>query len=138
MTSQVLSFTESFPPLHKVTETVINIDYKKHFHSFMDAVEFLCAFVAAIVTVLYDKWNAYNMNERVQLWSLTAYTWTREVAVPNVKNAASATYQAGKKVREVYEVISSPLFIVLWIYVSHMIDYMGHMKYNLKDSIWDT
>jgi hypothetical protein len=62
---------------------------------------------------MYDKWNAYNMTERVQLWSLAAYTWTREVAVPNVKKAAVATYQAGVKVREVYEMISSPLFITL-------------------------
>ena len=113
MNSQVLSFVQPFPPLHKLTETLMNINYKKHFHSFMDAVEFLCAFVAAIVTVLYDKWNAHNMNERVQLWSLTAYTWTREVAVPNVKKAALNTYTFGKKVREVYDVISSPLFIVL-------------------------
>lgn len=114
MTSTILSLTEAFPPAYKLTETLMNIDYKKHFNSFMDAVEITLAFVAAIVTVMYDKWNAYDMNERVQLWSLTAYTWTREVAVPNVKNAAVATYQAGRKVREVYDVISSPLFIVLW------------------------
>lgn len=113
MNSQVLSFVQPFPPLHKLTETLMNIDYKKHFHSFMDAVEFLCAFVAAIVTVLYGKWNAHNMNERVQLWALAAYTWGKEVAVPNVKKAVLATYQAGAKVREVYEMINSPLFITL-------------------------
>ena len=113
MTSQILSLTEAFPPAHKATETLMNIDYKKHFNSFMDAVEITLAFVAAIATVIYDKWNAHNMNERVQLWSLNTYTWVRNVAVPNVKNAAVATYQAGVKVREVYDVISSPLFITL-------------------------
>jgi hypothetical protein len=111
--SQVLSFTEAFPPAHKMTETLMNINYKKHLNSYMDAITNLCAFVAAIATVLYDKWNQYNMTERVQLWSLTAYTWTREVAVPAVKNAVTVTYKTGKNVREVYEVLSSPLFITL-------------------------
>jgi hypothetical protein len=55
----------------------------------------------------------YNMNERVQLWSLTAYTWTREIAVPAVKNAVITVYNTGKQVREVYNLISSPLFITL-------------------------
>ena len=92
---------------------MMNIDYKKHFHSFMDAVEFLCAFVAAIATVIYDKWMQYNMNERVQLWFLSAYTWTREVAVPNVKKAALATYQAGVEVRNIYNAIRLPLMMTL-------------------------
>lgn len=113
MTTQILSFTEAFPPAHKMTETLMNLDYKKHYNSFIDAVTNLCAFIAAIVTVLYDMWNKYDMTERVQLWTLTAYTWTREVAVPNMKNAAVTVYNTGKQVREIYNVISSPLFITL-------------------------
>jgi hypothetical protein len=113
MTTQFLSFTEAFPPAHKMTETLMTIDYKKLYNQFMNAITNLCAIVAAIATVIYDKWNQYNMTERVQLWALTAYTWTREIAVPYVKNAAIATYNTGRKVREVYDVISSPLFITL-------------------------
>ncbi len=113
MTTQILSFTEAFPPAHKLTETVMTIDYKKHYNSFMDGVVNLCAFVAAIATVIYDTWMRYNTTERVQLWSLTAYTWTREIAVPAVKNAATSVYNTGKQVREVYNLISSPLFITL-------------------------
>lgn len=111
--AQILTFTEAFPPAHKLTETLVNVDYKKHYNSFMDSVEFACAFIAAIATVLYDKWHQYDMTERVQLATLTAYTWTRNVAVPAVKNAATVTYNTGAKVREVYDVISSPLFITL-------------------------
>ena len=111
--AQILTFTEAFPPAHKLTETLVNIDYKKHYNSFMDSVEFVCAFIAAIATVLYDKWHQYDMTERTQIVALNAYTWTRNVAVPAVKNAATVTYNAGQKVREVYDVISSPLFITL-------------------------
>ena len=113
MKTQILSFTEAFPPAHKLTETLMNIEYKKHLNSFLDGVQIACVFVAVIATLIYDKWMQNNMTERVQLWYLTVYTWTKEVAVPNVKNAATATYNAGAKVREVYEVISSPLFITL-------------------------
>ncbi len=113
MTTQILNFTAAFPPAHKMTETLMAIDYKKHLNSFMDAITNLCAIVAAIATVIYDKWNQYNMTERVQLWALTAYTWTREIAVPAVKNAAITVYNTGKQVREVYNLISSPLFITL-------------------------
>jgi hypothetical protein len=113
MTTQILSFTEAFPPAHKMTETLMQIDYKKLYNSYMDAVVNLCAFIAALVTIAYDMWNKYDMTERVQLWVLKGYTWTRETAVPAVKNAAIATYSTGCKVREVYEVINSPLFITL-------------------------
>lgn len=111
MKTQILSLTEAFPPAHKLTETLMNIEYKKHLNSFLDAVEFFCAFVAAIATVLYDKWMQHNMTERVQLWSLNVYTWTKETAVPNVKNAALVTYNAGVNVRCFYNAIRLPLMM---------------------------
>ena len=90
-----------------------NIDYKKHLNTFMDAVMNLCAFIAVIATLIADKWQENDVTERLQIVALNGYTWTRNVAVPAVKNAATVTYNAGQKVREVYEVISSPLFITL-------------------------
>jgi hypothetical protein len=111
--AQIVSFTEAFPPAHKLTETLVNIDYKKHLNTYMDAIMNLCAFIAVIATLIADKWQQHDMTERVQIFALNVYTWTRNVAVPAVKNAAIATYNAGQKVREVYEVISSPLFITL-------------------------
>jgi hypothetical protein len=109
----ILSFTEAFPPAHKLTETLMGIDYKKHLNTYMDAVLNVCAFIAVIATLISEKWQQHNVTERLQIVALNAYTWTRNVAVPFVKNAAVAMYNAGQKVREVYEVISSPLFITL-------------------------
>mgnify|MGYP003337865736 FL=1 len=112
-TAQIVAFTEAFPPAHKLTETLVNIDYKKHLNTFMDAVMNLCAFIAVIATLIADKWQENDVTERLQIVALNAYTWTRNVAVPAVKNAATVTYNAGQKVREVYEVINSPLFVTL-------------------------
>ena len=111
--TQIVAFTEGFPPAHKLTETLVNIDYKKHLNNYMDVVMNICAFVAVIATLIADKWAEYDCTERLQLAALNAYTWTRNVAVPAVKNAATVTYNAGAKVREVYDVINSPLFITL-------------------------
>jgi hypothetical protein len=112
-TAQIVAFTEAFPPAHKLTETLVNIDYKKHYNSFMDAVTNLCAFIAVIATLIVAKWQENDATERLQIAALNAYTWTRNVAVPAVQNAVTVTYNAGQKVREVYDVISSPLFITL-------------------------
>jgi hypothetical protein len=107
----ILSFTEAFPPAHKLTETLMDIDYKKHLNTYM--VLNVCAFIAVIATLIAEKWQQHDVTERLQIAALNGYTWTRNVAGPAVKNAAVAMYNAGQKVREVYEVISSPLFITL-------------------------
>ena len=112
-TAQIVSFTEAFPPAHKLTETLVSIDYKKHLNTFMDGVETVIAFIAVIATLIAQKWVEYDCTERLQIAGLNAYTWTKEVAVPAVKNAVQKTYEMGVKVREVYEVVNSPLFITL-------------------------
>jgi len=73
----------------------------------------VCAFIAVIATLIASKWQENDVTERLQIAALNVITWTRNVAVPAVKNAATVTYNAGQKVREVYDVISSPLFITL-------------------------
>lgn len=110
---QILSFTEGFPPAHKLTEIVLNVNYKKHFHQFMDAVENTLIFLAAVYTVLRQKWIDHNMTERCQLAVLNVQDFTLNVAVPSVRKAATVTYNAGAQVRGFYELISSPLFITL-------------------------
>jgi hypothetical protein len=91
--TQILEFTSAFPPAHKLTETLMNIDYKKHLNSFLDAVVILCAFVAAVATVIRDKWQEHDCTERLQLFVLrvvelakTFYAWVMNVFVPNVKS----------------------------------------------------
>jgi hypothetical protein len=111
--TQILEITEAFPPAHGLTETLLNIDYKKHFNLYMDGVMIVCAVLVTLYQFLAAKWQENDCTERLQLAALTAYTWIREVAVPGVKNATVAVYQAGRNVRGFYEVISSPLFITL-------------------------
>lgn len=113
MTSTILSLTEAFPPAHKATQTLMSIDYKKHLNSFMDAVEITLAFIAAIVSIALQKWQEYDMTERTQIALLKASEWVRNVAVPNVKKAALATYQAGVEVRNIYNAIRLPLMMTL-------------------------
>jgi hypothetical protein len=91
--TQILNFTAAFPPAEKLTETLMNIDYKKHFHSFMDAVVIFCAFVAAMATLIAQKWQEYDCTERLQLFVLnviqkakTFYAWVMNVFVPFVKS----------------------------------------------------
>lgn len=111
--AQVLDFTSAFPPAASLIETVIDIDYRKHLNSFMDGVETVCIFVAAVFIVLRQKWQENDCTERLQLASLTVREWAVNAAAPAIKNATVATYQAGVNVRSFYELISSPLFITL-------------------------
>jgi hypothetical protein len=111
--SQVLSFTSGFPPAEKMTNFIVSIDYRKLYHDFMNGVTIACAFIAAIATVISQKWNEYYCTERLQLVAINTYEWLKTVAVPNTKKFASSVYQAGVKTREIYEVINSPLFITL-------------------------
>jgi hypothetical protein len=106
-------FAQSFPPANALMETMSAIDYKKHFHTFMDGVEIAVAFIAVIASMALEMWSKYDMTERVQIASLNAYTWTKEVAVPTVKQTAHNTYTFGVKVREVYDVLTARQFVTL-------------------------
>jgi len=84
-----MELTKSFPPADAFVEMMNEIDYKKHFNTFMDGVENLCLIVAAIATVIAQKWQEHNMTERTQLFVLrviegakTFYAWVKNVFVP--------------------------------------------------------
>ena len=88
-----MELTKSFPPADDLFAYLAEVDYKKHFHTFMDAVVIVCAFVAAVATVIRDKWVKYDCTERLQLFVLnviegakTFYTWVMTVFVPFVKS----------------------------------------------------
>ena len=87
-----MELTKSFPPADAFVEMMTEIDYKKHFNTFMDGVENLCIIVAAIATVIAQKWQEHNMTERTQLFVLrviegakTFYAWVKNVFVPEFK-----------------------------------------------------
>lgn len=113
---QVLDFTYSNPMLYSVSKRVMNVSPQK----VLNNVKFAVMFIAAVVVVLYRKWNEHNCNERVQLFLLTLkewfvkfVIWMKEVGIPNFNKARKAVYIAGVKTREFYELMNSPLFIVL-------------------------
>lgn len=117
---QVLDFTYGFPPAYALTKSVVNVNYRKHFHNCMDVIENVIVFLIAVGIVLRQKWNEYDCTERVQLFalqvkefSLTSYQWVRNVGIPNFKNAVGATHNAGVRTRYFYNLITSPLFITL-------------------------
>lgn len=110
---QVLDFTYGFPPVYGLTKNLIGFNYRKHFHNFMNGVENVVMFLIAVGIVLRQKWIENDCNERVQLAAMTSYQWMKETGIPKVQNAIQATYNAGVKVREFYNLISSPLFITL-------------------------
>ena len=60
----------AFPPANAFLSFMKKIDYKKHYNQFMDAIVTLCAFVAAVYTVSCEKWEQYNVTERLQLFVL--------------------------------------------------------------------
>lgn len=117
---QVLDFTYDFPLIYDFSKNVIGFDYRKALNNFMSGVENVIVFLIAVGVVLRQKWMEYDCTERVQLFALQvkefvviAYTWMREVGAPAIANAIQFTYNAGVKVRELYNLVSSPLFITL-------------------------
>ena len=87
-----MELTKSFPPVDAFVEMMTEVDYKKHLNTFMDGVEFFCAFVAAVAIIVAEKWQEHNMTERTQLFVLrviegakTFYAWVINVFVPEFK-----------------------------------------------------
>ena len=87
-----MELTKSFPPADAFVEMITEIDYKKHYNTFMDGVEIFCAFVTAVAIILAEKWQEHNMTERTQLFVLrviegakTFWTWINTVFVPEFK-----------------------------------------------------
>ena len=88
-----MNLTKSFPPTDDLIAYLAEIDYKKHLNNFMDVVVTVCAIVAAIATVIAQKWQQYDCTERLQLFVLrsielakTFYAWVTTVFVPFVKS----------------------------------------------------
>jgi len=87
-----MQLTKSFPPADAFVEMMMEIDYKKHYNTFMDGVEIFCAFLTAVAIIVAEKWQEHNMTERTQLFVLrviegakTFYAWVMNVFVPECK-----------------------------------------------------
>lgn len=87
----ILEFTSAFPPAHHLTKALMDFDYRKAFHTFMDGVVIVCAVIAALATVAKAKWVEHDMSERTALFveevkefSIKFYIWVVDVAVPEL------------------------------------------------------
>ena len=50
-----MELTQSFPPVDAMIEKLSGIDYKKQLNKYMDTVETIVVYVAAIAVILFEK-----------------------------------------------------------------------------------
>lgn len=55
-------FTYSFPPLDDLIHILSQIEYKKHFQTFINACIFAAAFIVAIVTIIVQRCTQWYAN----------------------------------------------------------------------------
>ena len=50
-----MQLVKSFPPADDLFVKLQEVDYQKHLNNYMDIVETVCAFIAAIATIFWEK-----------------------------------------------------------------------------------
>lgn len=105
---QVLDFTSAFPPAHKLTETLMKIDYRKLWSQIVTTVIVIFTLIQ-VAYLLTEYWYKNGGKEKLQ----NIWIWVKDVAIPFLNTLRHNIYTAGMKTRNFYEVISSPLFITL-------------------------
>lgn len=103
-----MELAKAFPPADDLLTKLQEIDYRKHYNNFMDAVEVFCLYVAAIAVILYTKWQENDCTERLQLalirfinFCKVAYSWLRDVAIPETKAMGADLRAVYNKLRTV-------------------------------------
>lgn len=96
-----MELTKSFPPADDLISYLLEIDYHKHFHTFLNAVKTSCIFIAALYTVLRNKWVENDCTERLQVLILNVIAagksfriWCENVLIPE----SQSLYQDLRKV----------------------------------------
>jgi hypothetical protein len=111
--------TPAFPPVNTVINAVTSIDYAKHLNNFMETIEIAIAIVLMIADVAVFVWNnggketLLQICQNVKVYSTISWNWFIQTGVPAVENAIQKTYDAGKKTREVWDMLNSPMFATL-------------------------
>lgn len=84
----IMNLIKSFPPVDALIETLQNINYRKHYQNLV----MICAFIAAVVTVLHNKWIEHNCSQHVQRFILTVVdgvktfiAWVRSIFIPELQ-----------------------------------------------------
>ena len=62
-----MNSSQSFPPADAAIEFLRQVDYRKHYNSFMDSVENLCIIIAAICIIIGQQWRKHRVSEKMQI-----------------------------------------------------------------------
>lgn len=99
--------TKSFPPANALLEALSEVQYRELFHKFMDAIVTVVAFVAAVATVITQKWQQHDGTERTKAAVKTALEatqnaveWVRNVAIPEARTLLEEGQSAYYEVKE--------------------------------------
>jgi hypothetical protein len=57
-----MQMTKAFPPADDLIVKLQDIDYSKHLNNYMDKVETIVVWIAAIATILWDKFQTLKIN----------------------------------------------------------------------------
>lgn len=86
--------TTAFPPLHSLIQFLMSLNYKKHFHNYMDVTETIVLYVLAVSYVLYQKVSEWYQSggkdatiqtiEKVRNFLSVCYTWVRSEGYPKL------------------------------------------------------
>jgi hypothetical protein len=87
-------FTQSFPPVNALIDTLKSVDYQKHLNTYLDIVEIVVMTIAAVSYVIYcnvKEWYQNGGKEsiiKILQWSkkvlILSYTWVRSEGIPNL------------------------------------------------------
>ena len=58
---KTMQLTQSFPPVDDMITKLQEIDYKKHLNNYMDFVETFVVYIAAIATILWEKFQTVKI-----------------------------------------------------------------------------
>ena len=60
-THKIMQLTKAFPPADDLIMKLQEIDYNKHFHKYMDIVETFVLWIAAIATIVCEKFQTVKI-----------------------------------------------------------------------------
>jgi hypothetical protein len=101
--------TKAFPPVNAIMEAARKVDYKGLYDKAIEFTIVALAFVAALATVCYQKWNDNNCSERIVAFASVAMKavsdgidWVRSVVIPEIKSFREEVIASYRQLVTVY------------------------------------
>ena len=93
-------------------DDILDYNYIEALNAYMDAVEQVCFIAFGVIGILWDfmgfMWHNGGKSAAVKV-----VAWFRNCAVPCITDYVASVYQSGEKARHIWEMLNSPLFIIL-------------------------